>query len=182
MYLLRLAGTPPPWTDDEVLSRYRFTNVFRAADRVSQFLLARVIYDSGDRDPADVVFRVLLFKIFNRPETWTRLDAAAEGISVDSFDPTASAAVLDEAMASGARVYSGAYIVPPVPGDEGNRKHAGHLRLLERMRDDGELDRLISAASLQELYRLLRGWPGFGPFLAYQLAIDLNYSEVFGFD
>ena len=28
-----------PWTDDRVLSAHRFTNAYRAADRVSQYLI-----------------------------------------------------------------------------------------------------------------------------------------------
>ena len=36
IYLRRLAGEIGPWTDDPVLAAYRFTNAFRAADRVSQ--------------------------------------------------------------------------------------------------------------------------------------------------
>ena len=33
IYLRRITGQPHPWTSDPVLSSYRFTNVFRAADR-----------------------------------------------------------------------------------------------------------------------------------------------------
>ena len=39
IYLQRITGQPHPWTSDPVLSSYRFTNVFRAADRVSQYLI-----------------------------------------------------------------------------------------------------------------------------------------------
>jgi alpha-glutamyl/putrescinyl thymine pyrophosphorylase clade 1 len=63
---------PGPWTDDPVLSRHKFTNVYRAADRVSQYLIRDVVY-AGPQDPEEVVFRVLLFKFFNRIETWKLL-------------------------------------------------------------------------------------------------------------
>jgi hypothetical protein len=44
----------------------------RASDRVSQFLIRHVIYAEGY--PAeDTVFRTLLFKIFNKIETWQLL-------------------------------------------------------------------------------------------------------------
>jgi len=65
----RAAGMPGPWTDDPVLARHKFTNVYRAADRVSQYLIRDVTY-TGPQDPGEVVFRVLLFKFFNRIETW----------------------------------------------------------------------------------------------------------------
>src|SRR5947208_3253524 len=70
IYEARLAGEPSPRTDDPVLREHRFTNVFRAADRVSQFLIAEVIYGGGKHDAEDLVFRTLLFKFFNRITTW----------------------------------------------------------------------------------------------------------------
>ena len=47
----RVRGEPAPWTDDSVLSAHRFTNAYRAADRVSQYLIRHVAYagDSGRR-------------------------------------------------------------------------------------------------------------------------------------
>ena len=39
LYLARLRKEPEPWTPDPILRSYRFTNVFRVADRVSQYLL-----------------------------------------------------------------------------------------------------------------------------------------------
>src|SRR3546814_18374696 len=64
MYLRRLAQPNGPWTDDPILRTYRFTNSFRAADRVSQYLIREIQYDSArSPDPAEVIFRTLLFKI-----------------------------------------------------------------------------------------------------------------------
>src|SRR5438132_13024380 len=71
----RVRGEPGPWTDDPVLSAHRFTNAYRAADRVSQYLIRHVTYE-GDPAVEEVVFRVLLFKLFNKVSTWGRLRAA----------------------------------------------------------------------------------------------------------
>ncbi len=40
---------------------------------------------------------------------------------------------------------------------------------------------LARAGSLRQVYELLLSWPMFGPFLAYQIAVDLNYSEHLNF-
>ena len=37
MFFRRLADPVGPWTDAPILDRYRFTNVYRANDRVTQF-------------------------------------------------------------------------------------------------------------------------------------------------
>src|ERR1700742_4756742 len=56
IYIARLHRDPLPWTGDSVLQLHRFTNVFRAADRVSQFLINEVQRaTSGALEPADVV-------------------------------------------------------------------------------------------------------------------------------
>ena len=39
MFFRRLDGSRPPWTDDSILSRFKFTNAYRASDRVSQYLI-----------------------------------------------------------------------------------------------------------------------------------------------
>jgi len=66
IHLRRLTSSPQPWTTDPILAPYKFTNVFRAADRVSQYLIRDVIYHpDASIDAEEVVFRVLLFKLFN---------------------------------------------------------------------------------------------------------------------
>src|SRR5687768_2751061 len=71
----RVRGQPAPWTTDTILATYKFTNAYRAADRVSQYLIRSVIY-SGAYDIPDTVFRILLFKLFNKTETWRLLEEA----------------------------------------------------------------------------------------------------------
>src|SRR5687768_17836021 len=45
IFLRRLRGANPPWSDDPVLQVHKFTNAYRASDRVSQYLIRRVIYE-----------------------------------------------------------------------------------------------------------------------------------------
>lgn len=179
IFFRRLRGQQPPWTNDPVLATNRFTNAYRASDRVSQYLINEVIYGAPP-DERSTVLRVLLFKIFNRIETWRCLEDAIGRVAVDTFDVAHPAKLLDARMASGERLYSAAYIMPsPKLGE--TRKHANHLRLLDELLVDGTVDRLITATSLRELYEILLGVHSFGPFLAFQFAIDLNYSELFSF-
>ncbi len=180
IYEARLAGAPPPWTDDPVLGEYRFTNVFRAADRVSQFLIAEVIYHGQEYDANDLVFRTLLFKFFNRVTTWQGLERAVGAVSWSTYDPVRYAAAIDELAARGP-IYSPAYLIPP-PRLGATRKHFNHLRLLEIMMDDRLTDRVRGAAGLRELYETLAGYPSIGRFLAFQFAIDLNYTPLTAFD
>ena len=178
IFFARVAGYAEPWTEDPILRRYRFTNAYRASDRVSQFLIRSVQYEPSRPALArEVVFRTLLFKVFNRIETWVTLENALGEITWDTFQEEATIAVLDRMMARGSRVYSGAYIMPPPPRAViGFAKHNGHVRLIVRAMREGLAEDVCAAPSLDDVYRRLRAIPSFGPFLAYQLAIDLNYS------
>ena len=179
VYHARLAGLPAPWTNDEVISRYRFTNAYRAADRVSQDLI-RVIYH-GPQKPEDVLLRTLVYRFFNKPSTWAALEAVRGSMTWDSFSSEDYSSSLDHLLARGQRVYSAAYIVPPPPFGA-VRKHRNHLLLVEHMMRDGLSAKLARASSLRAVYELIRSYPSLGPFLAYQLTIDLNYSTLIDFD
>lgn len=181
MFFRRASGESSPWTENPVLARHRFTNAYRASDRVSQYLLHRVIYDQ-EREATDTILRVLLFKIFNRIDTWEHLVGRVGEPTVASFRADAYGAALDELLSEGGRVYSAAYIMPSPRLDAGGRKHRNHLALVEMLVRTGELAGLEQACSLKSLYERLVEIPSFGPFLAFQYAIDLNYSQHFDFD
>ncbi|WP_437854505.1 nucleotide kinase domain-containing protein [Sorangium sp. So ce363] len=179
MFMRRVLGSTPPWTEDPILSAHRFTNTYRASDRVSQYLIRHVIYE-GSQKPEEVFFRTILFKIFNRIDTWEALRAQLGTVSWREFTFDAYAKVLDRLIGDGQRIYSAAYIMPS-PAFGSPRKHRNHLRLVEHMMADGATRKLAKATSLRAVFELLRGYPSLGDFLAFQFAIDVNYSELIDF-
>ena len=174
----RLRGAPLPWTTDPIISRYRFTNAYRAADRASQFLIA--LQYAGSQSEEDLFFRTTLFRIFNKIETWQALESACDGLSWPSYRFERYGEVLTHIQRCGKPIYSAAYVIPPVRMNE-VRKHENHLRLIELLMKEQVAHRLTDCRSAQDAYRLLRSFPGLGSFLAYQLLIDLNYSSLLNF-
>ena len=182
IYLRRLANPVGPWSNDPILNDFRFTNVYRITDRVSQYLVREVQYDPArPASPAEVFFRTLLFKIFNRIETWEALERQLGPIVWRSTPLHRIVQVLDDEILKGRPVYSAAYIMPP-PSLGHERKHANHLALLNQMMGDRLADQLASARSLKAAYEMILAYPGIGPFLASQYCIDLNYSTLMDFD
>ena len=97
--------------------------------------------------------------------------------SVDRFD-----AILTKALACGASIYSAAYIMPSGPESiRRARKHQMHLELLASLLSSDFPERLMDTGGMAELYELFCSVPSIGPFLAYQFATDLNYSEDVNF-
>jgi thymidylate kinase len=72
IFFRRWEGRKPPWTHDPILTEFKFTNVYRASDRVSQYLIQKVIYH-GEQSEEEIFFRTILFKLFNKIETWELL-------------------------------------------------------------------------------------------------------------
>jgi hypothetical protein len=178
----RWAGLPAPWTDDPILGQYKFCNTFRAADRVTQYLLSEVIYRSDRRDlPAEDVFcRIVLFRLFSKPETWEVLDTPERPLTAASLDPERQAEDLARLKEHQA-IYTSAFILAPPTKSLGS-KHSHHLRLVKQMFSPGGLGvTLAKARSLRQIVEALLEWPTIGPFLAYQIAIDLNYSPHLAF-
>jgi hypothetical protein len=179
IFFRRLSGGHHPWTDNPILKAHRFTNVYRASDRVSQYLIRNIIY-RGDPDFKEIFFRTLLFKLFNRIETWTSLESELGVISWKEYDYRRYNECLNKIFSSGRTVYSAAYIMP-APAFGQTRKHANHLKLIEHMMQDSAPSKILDTRGLSDLFRLLRSYPSLGDFLAFQLAIDLNYSPAIDF-
>ena len=148
-------------------------------DRVSQYLIRTVLYE-GPQQPDEILFRALLFRFFNRIDTWQALVHRLGPPTWSLFDARRYRRVLDGLFATGAPLYSAAYIIPS-PAFGNARKHQNHLALLEHMMRSGAPRQVAGARSLEALFNTMRGYPSFGTFLAFQFAIDLNYSDVIDF-
>lgn len=179
VFFRRAGGRKPPWTSDPILLRFRFTNAYRATDRVSQFLISNV-QAQGPQDRRALFFRTILFKLFNRIETWRMLESKFGAIVPETVNYRAYDRALSQAIKTGRRIYSAAYIMP-TGGVGGSHKHCTHLQLLAAMMKDDLPSRLADCQSMQSAFALLRAYPMIGDFLAYQYVTDLNYSGLLNF-
>ena len=181
IFFRKFYGNPPPWTKDLILQKHKFTNSYRASDRVSQYLIQYVIY-SGYQTPVDLFFRIILFKIFNKIETWQMLENKFGPIEYRSYSFKYYDELLTSAMSKGKRIFSSAYIMPSGTSTFGSpRKHRNYLMLLERMINDKVPARIANFKTMRQCFELLRSYPLIGDFLAYQYSIDLNYSILTNF-
>jgi hypothetical protein len=125
---------------------------------------------------------VLLFKLFNKIETWKLLEQEFGRICMATFDQDAFGRVLSQAKSQGKRIYSGAYIMASAKQAYGHDlKHLNHLAMLEDQMQNGLAAKIETLDKMEQLYNLLLEMPAIGPFLAYQLATDLNYSRLVDF-
>jgi hypothetical protein len=178
----RQAGLPPPWTRNAVLQRHRFTNVFRVADRVSQFLISTVI-PSGSSQPEELFYRTFLYKIFNTECAWKVLTAAVGPLTWKDFDFEDYAVALDKAFGQELPIWSSAYMQKPQLFEQlSPRKHRRYLRLVQFAMEQRIAEKLTSAKSYEECFWILSRLPIHGNFLGMQHACDCNYSSLIDYN
>jgi len=181
IFTKRLKQNEYPWTNDPILNHHKFTNVYRATDRVSQYLIKNVIY-KGDQSPIEVFFRTILFKIFNRITTWEYLESEIGAISSKDYSFDRYNNLLSDAMKAKVRIYSPAYIMASGRSSFGwEKKHQNHLKLIESMIKENVPYKLQQSLSMEAAYHLLLTYPTIGEFLAYQFVTDINYSSLTNF-
>jgi hypothetical protein len=182
------SGAPPPWTDDAVLRTYRFTNVRREDDRTTRWMRAHWTGPHADRPAGEIVFNCGLFRYFGdvgfmREVGWQTRWGAEEAERV--------ARVAARRHASGERVFTGAYVVPPPPSlsEEVPAKAAKAAKaaaicdVVMRGLWDAR-DELAAVAretrSLQRVGTALMRLPGYGGdgFMAKEVLMDLMHTAV----
>jgi hypothetical protein len=184
IYERRVQGLPRPWTSDPILETFKFCNVYRASDRVSQFLIREVAYADDGATELDTIFRIVAFRTFSRPATWQAVGSflgrqpTLKDLASDRF-----LNALDHAREATGGLYTGAFILCATDAYGRALKHHNHVELFRDMflrRAAGE--RILAAESLESVFHILHEFPLMGDFMSYQTAVDLNYSSLLSFD
>ena len=172
----RQKGFPAPWSPvgNNLLNSKKFTNVYRVLDPGSQYVV-RMLQEPG-LEPRDALARAILYRFTNRPETWDHLK------NVYGRWPLADDMNADLVQAlhetPDRQIFSGAYIIMPTPGKEGD-KAAGAVALTRRLTapraSEYAVDRVVGAGTTAQAYEALRGAYGMGDFMSMQILTDWGY-------
>lgn len=179
IFIKKLNGDTPPWTNDPILKTYKFCNSYRVNDRVSQYLLKNVIYNGKTYKDEDMLFRIILFKLFNKESTWELLIKEFKDITLSTFDMKEYSNVLTNAINNNIKIYNDAYISCATKAFGYDRKHDNHLALLNKMFIiDKVQDKILKCTNMEQAFNIIKSYPLIGNFMAYQLITDINYSNI----
>ena len=186
IFFKRLKEEEAPWTKDTILQEGKFTNSYRVLDRVTQYLIKEIQQKTPkkgkDENIEEQVFRTLLFRIFNKIETWKLLMDNLGEISWKKYNRKKYEDVLTHALERGDTIYSVAYIMPTGGKEyDSKAKHTMHLDLIEQMMKDGVPRQLNKVGMMKEAFKILKSYDSIGGFLAYQYVTDINYTRVTNF-
>jgi alpha-glutamyl/putrescinyl thymine pyrophosphorylase clade 1 len=196
IYLRRAAGlTRSEWTSDHILSKYRFTNVFRELDATTVWFKNNVREPMRDRP--EVLLATVLFRWFNRITTGEAIFQQEDLIggactAWDSLLNHGHTGLTD--VEAAVRTYcgkgpyvTGGYIIKTPDGYD---KLKGVLKCVEWfMEAEGRetvawLDhaewmlKFPEKRTLEECWQWLRQFPYMGDFMAYEVVTDLRHTAL----
>lgn len=168
-----------PWTKDPILLNYKFTNVYRELDKGTVFLLHNIV--NGPHSEMEEVFNIIVYRMFNRIDTYESTGfLEITGVPTEyHWDKQVSFNIWRNRQNAGLSLYTDAHMVCAYEHFPGADK-------LERFEYifDGVFKGLPSlmniikkSKSLETIHKALMKFPGIGPFLAYEIAVDISYCE-----
>jgi len=157
---------PRPWTDDVILQTYRFCNVVRFDDKVTQWLWLN--WYKPNRGSPNMVLNVAIARFLNRIETLDHLGYQK------SWNANLITNKLRKYRDAGNTIFNGAYMVR---GNNGEDKIDSVVNYYcEDLRKQNRECSVVVSNSMQETWKAIKGCFGFGSFMAGQVTADLRWA------
>lgn len=169
----RERGEPPPWTTDPILANYRFCNIRREDDRVTQWIHDNIRLPYADHP--NLWLMLCAARWINVPDTLAELISREAWPDRDSFKPEYMTEVLEARLARGEKVFTGAYILRSEFGMS-KSKCISEITLGNLWRDRAILESKMKD-TLQGAHEALTAYVYWGPFMATQAIVDMAFCD-----
>lgn len=183
IYLARASGQKPPWTDDPILSEYRFCNVFRELDTVTIWIDENIRRPYADNP--NLWLMLAIARTINHPDTLRELMENAVW-PIEKYDGRAVASVLNERKNRGEQVYTGAYMIRAESDPNAEwyswtkQEYIAQIvlgRLWTERRGILDLFHGLGQPSLRKVWEWFLSFHGWGPFMSYEVVTDMRHTR-----
>ena len=161
-----------PYTQNEILNKYRFCNVRRKDDRVTRWLLQHYYTNNI----GDVWFKAMIARLINWPPTLKYLlEKDAIPHRVEEFDVDYFIECLEKLKEKNIKMFSSAYVVYPtrLEGTKSQNMSTHIIAPLSKKAED--IRAAIEANSIELVTDTLATCFGIKTFIAGQVSADLTY-------
>jgi hypothetical protein len=163
----RADGKPKPWTKDPILQSYRFCNVLRELDTVTQWV--GEVWRQPRVTEKDLWFGMVVARLVNWPETLQEVGWPLP------WRPNKFVDAMHKRRARGEKVFGGAYIVSTNGRAMDKAEYlAGHV--LNPLWEARARIRPRAGDTLESFHQRLMAFDGMGSFMAAQVVADLKYG------
>ena len=161
-------------TTDEILSKYKFTNVFRVHDPGTVYVYETIIKEFQN-DLENLIFNCIYYRLYNRVETVKHVGF----LDVNSYNPAKVVGSLQELKGKGIPVFTNAFLVAPYAFVKGKDKVERTAELLRQisLQVPEMTEKIREREDSEFTFKQLHSLPGIGRFLGYQIAVDLGYHD-----
>lgn len=170
------AEEPKPWTTDEVIQQYRFCNVRRMDDKVSQWLMENWYVPFFNHK--NIVIAACIARFFNKPESldmitpWVFDSPKGKPWSWPEIKE-AVCTVMRTAREEGMTIFNGAYMVR---GNDGIDKVSSVMDHYVESVVAKKLHLNLETSSMEYAWADLKECYGWGSFMAGQVVADLRWA------
>lgn len=147
-------------------------------DRVSQYIITEVI-EKGPQRREEITFRIVLFSTYTNIRTYETLRENIQPFTWKAYKRADYERVLRGLYDKGIAIYTGAY-QKPAPELGFAENFMNHLAFLEVLMRELPAQ-LRDAKYMADVFGYLRTFKSMGDFTAYQLVLNLSYSDVVNF-
>lgn len=177
IYRKKEAGLPRPWTEDEILDEFKFTNVFRELDKGTIALRSMIDAPRTSSLKLDL-FNVIWYRMFNRYEHATDIGYVFSFAELDG--------AIRHLDTKDKKLFTSAHMTV---GRAGERKMVTMLdslakvygAIFETCTHDRFYEELTKSTTLERAFRVLTKdfkFYGIGNFIGYEIVTDLRWTAI----
>lgn len=177
---------PPPWTDDPILQKYKFCNVYRDLDRGTQWIAANAPdickFDKklAEQDKQNVIYQVVCYRLLNNSDFFEK--HPMPDLDEKPWDSGISEQTLREYKKECGYLFNTAYTTFKTFNNATGLKDTikSYCAIIEFAYRNIESisDLVLNAATAEGSCKSLESIPGVGAFLAYEIWCDLILLKV----
>ena len=172
VYLRKAAKQPPPWTDDPILQKYKFTNVYRELDAVTVWI--RKNWREPYANHQNLWFAMCIARQINWPDTLEEI-----GFPTYKWNPVKAAEIMEAMKDLGLKVYTGAYMIRADSGEWRSKAEYLCTKVLGEVWEARAdiVPVLTNSNSIEASTECLSQFYGWGGFMAYEVVTDLRWTR-----
>jgi hypothetical protein len=173
IYLKKERGDPKPWSENEILQKFFFTNAYRELDKTTVWYRDNIREVKPFKNNMKLIFATMAFRRFSFIDTGEILLRAGLFENWDS-------AKARKLLINQKKIATGGFIVS---GGTGKTKLDGICDQIHEVWDQREeiiknVMRPDRRKSIQAMCHYLTGKPGIGKFMAYEIACDFRWTFI----
>lgn len=175
----------PPWTNDPILGKFRFTNIRREHDRETRWLI-KYITGNDFLTYRQKLMNVILFRLFNKHESVIAAGGPFKFEAFWSYVPSRKRLLKYQEKNPDYVFFTNAFITSGMKTTIRSLFNDDFIpgcimRYMKRINENGLMDRIRQCKTPAQVFNVLRAEQGIGEFLAYQIFVDYTYIKEFPF-